>query len=168
MGLLIKNLSQNYRHIFVFESEIEFFALALSTINLSQELKSGAIYLIDTTEAKVSFQLSMLFDQYGTFEWLSLYEMFINCTYYKKYHEDCTFKADKKCREIIHIIIRNSNPKGTLITLCYKQFLQNISEVLNSIPLQRVLSKRKDKFESAIVVSAGPSLTKQLPLLKEY
>ncbi|MGM8985252.1 motility associated factor glycosyltransferase family protein, partial [Campylobacter jejuni] len=77
-GLLIQNLSKNYGHIFVFENEIELFILALNTIDLSQELKSGKVYLIDTTEAKISFQLSMLFDQYGTFEWLSLYEMFIN------------------------------------------------------------------------------------------
>ncbi|HEB9887631.1 TPA: motility associated factor glycosyltransferase family protein, partial [Campylobacter jejuni] len=28
--------------------------------------------------------------------------------------------------------------------------------------------ERKNKFENAIVVSAGPSLTKQLPLLKAY
>ncbi|EGK8256039.1 motility associated factor glycosyltransferase family protein [Campylobacter coli] len=77
-------------------------------------------------------------------------------------------KPIKNVERLSTSFIRNSNPKDTLITLCYKQFLQNISEVLNSIPLQRVLSERKDKFESAIVVSAGPSLTKQLPLLKEY
>ncbi|EPU1614678.1 motility associated factor glycosyltransferase family protein, partial [Campylobacter coli] len=167
-GLLIKNLSQNYRHLFVFESEIELFILALSITDLSQELESGVIYLIDTTEAKMSFQLSMLFDQYGTFEWLSLYEMFINCTYYKKYYENCILEIDKKCQEIIHVVIRNFNPGDALTTLCYKQFLQNISEILNSIPLQRLFSERKNKFKNAIVVSAGPSLSKQLPLLKEY
>ncbi|EAL4194834.1 DUF115 domain-containing protein, partial [Campylobacter jejuni] len=37
-----------------------------------------------------------------------------------------------------------------------------------SIPFQRILSERKNKFENAIVVSAGPSLAKQLPLLKAY
>ncbi|BEK36667.1 motility associated factor glycosyltransferase family protein [Campylobacter coli] len=167
-GLLIKNLSQNYRHIFVFESKIELFALALNTIDLSQELKSGTIYLVDTTETKMSFQLSMLFDQYGTFEWLSLYKMFINCTYYKKYYKNYILEIDNKCQEIIHIVIRNFNPGDVLTTLCYKQFLQNLSEVLNSIPLQRLLNERKNKFENAIVVSAGPSLSKQLPLLKKY
>ncbi|ECK7536871.1 motility associated factor glycosyltransferase family protein, partial [Campylobacter jejuni] len=39
---------------------------------------------------------------------------------------------------------------------------------LGSIPFQRILSERKNKFDNAIVVSAGPSLTKQLPLLKAY
>lgn len=167
-ALLVKNLAKHYKHLFVFESEIELFILALSITDLSQELESGVIYLIDTTEAKMSFQLSMLFDQYGTFEWLSLYEMFINCTYYKKYYEKCILEIDKKCQEIIHVVIRNFNPGDALVTLCYKQFLQNISEILNSIPLQRLFSERKNKFKNAIVVSAGPSLSKQLPLLKEY
>ncbi|EAJ9110070.1 DUF115 domain-containing protein, partial [Campylobacter jejuni] len=39
---------------------------------------------------------------------------------------------------------------------------------LESIPFQRILSERKNKFKNAIVVSAGPSLAKQLPLLKTY
>ncbi|ELX6267884.1 motility associated factor glycosyltransferase family protein, partial [Campylobacter coli] len=38
--------------------------------------------------------------------------------------------------------------------------------MLESIPFQRILSQRKNKFDNAIVVSAGPSLAKQLPLLK--
>ncbi|HEB9341753.1 TPA: motility associated factor glycosyltransferase family protein, partial [Campylobacter coli] len=39
---------------------------------------------------------------------------------------------------------------------------------LENIPFQRILSERKNKFENAIVVSAGPSLDKQLSLLKTY
>ncbi len=167
-ALLIKNLAKHYKHLFVFENEIELFILALSITDFSQELESGIIYLIDTTEVKMSFQLSMLFDQYDTFEWLSLYEMFISCTYYKKYYENYILEIDKKCQEIIHVVIRNFNPGDALITLCYKQFLQNISKILNSIPLQRLFSERKNKFKNAIVVSAGPSLSKQLSLLKEY
>ncbi len=40
--------------------------------------------------------------------------------------------------------------------------------MLGSIPFQRILSERKNKFDNAIVVSAGPSLAKQLSLLKAY
>ncbi|EHW6794380.1 motility associated factor glycosyltransferase family protein, partial [Campylobacter jejuni] len=50
----------------------------------------------------------------------------------------------------------------------YSHLLQNIPSMLGSIPFQRILSERKNKFDNAIVVSAGPSLTKQLPLLKAY
>ncbi|EOJ1355335.1 motility associated factor glycosyltransferase family protein, partial [Campylobacter coli] len=43
-----------------------------------------------------------------------------------------------------------------------------IPTMLENIPFQRILSERKNKFENAIVVSAGPSLDKQLSLLKTY
>ncbi|HDX3452601.1 TPA: motility associated factor glycosyltransferase family protein, partial [Campylobacter coli] len=39
-ALLIKNLAKHYKHLFVFESEIELFILALSTVDLSEELCS--------------------------------------------------------------------------------------------------------------------------------
>ncbi|EIZ6099380.1 motility associated factor glycosyltransferase family protein, partial [Campylobacter coli] len=56
----------------------------------------------------------------------------------------------------------------TISFQCYSHLLQNIPSMLGSIPFQRILSERKNKFDNAIVVSAGPSLTKQLPLLKAY
>ena len=34
--------------------------------------------------------------------------------------------------------------------------------------MDSLLAKRKDKAETAIIVATGPSLTKQLPLLKKY
>ncbi len=37
------------------------------------------------------------------------------------------------------------------------KILQNIPSMLGSIPFQRILSERKNKFDNAIVVSAGPS-----------
>ncbi|EAH9923647.1 DUF115 domain-containing protein, partial [Campylobacter coli] len=62
--------------------------------------------------------------------------------------------------------IRNVDITCFLPLLTHGQFLQNIPSMLKSIPFQRILSQRKNKFDNAIVVSAGPSLAKQLPLLK--
>ncbi|ECX9836501.1 motility associated factor glycosyltransferase family protein [Campylobacter coli] len=161
-ALLIKNLAKHYKHLFVFESEIELFILALSTIDLSEELCSGKIYLVDIEEERVDIQLLILFDMKDMFEYLSLYEMFVNNVYYKKFYEDVWHKADELCEKNIKVVIRN------LSFECYSHLLQNIPSMLESIPFQRILSERKNKFENAIVVSAGPSLTKQLPLLKAY
>ncbi|EOI4617181.1 6-hydroxymethylpterin diphosphokinase MptE-like protein [Campylobacter jejuni] len=167
-ALLIKNLSKHYKHLFVFESEIELFILALSTIDLSEELCSGKIYLIDIKEERVDIQLLILFDMKDMFEYLSLYEMFVNNVYYKKFYEDIWHKADELCEKNIKIVIRNLGLNLTISFQCYSHLLQNIPSMLGSIPFQRILSERKNKFENAIVVSAGPSLTKQLPLLKAY
>ncbi|EKT0452070.1 motility associated factor glycosyltransferase family protein [Campylobacter jejuni] len=167
-ALLIKNLSKHYKHLFVFESEIELFILALSTIDLSEELCSGKIYLIDIKEERVDIQLLILFDMKDMFEYLSLYEMFANNVYYKKFYEDIWHKADELCEKNIKIVIRNLGLNLTISFQCYSHLLQNIPSMLGSIPFQRILSERKNKFDNAIVVSAGPSLAKQLSLLKAY
>ncbi|EHE2525253.1 motility associated factor glycosyltransferase family protein [Campylobacter jejuni] len=167
-ALLIKNLAKHYKHLFVFESEIELFILALSMIDLSEELCSGKIYLVDIEEERVDIQLLILFDMKDMFEYLSLYEMFVNNVYYKKFYEDIWHKADELCKKNIEVIVRNLISNLNIGFECYSHLLQNIPSMLESIPFQRILSERKNKFENAIVVSAGPSLAKQLPLLKAY
>ncbi|ENX9865315.1 motility associated factor glycosyltransferase family protein, partial [Campylobacter jejuni] len=167
-ALLIKNLAKHYKHLFVFESEIELFILALSTLDLSEELCSGKIYLVDIEEERVDIQLLILFDMKDMFEYLSLYEMFVNNVYYKKFYEDIWHKADELCEKNIKVNLRNLASNSQIALLTYSHLLQNIPSMLESIPFQRILSERKNKFENAIVVSAGPSLAKQLPLLKAY
>ncbi|EHH1542320.1 motility associated factor glycosyltransferase family protein [Campylobacter jejuni] len=167
-ALLIKNLAKHYKHLFVFESEIELFILALSTIDLSEELCSGKIYLVDIEEERVDIQLLILFDMKDMFEYLSLYEMFVNNVYYKKFYEDIWHRADELCEKNIEVIVRNLISNLNIGFECYSHLLQNIPSMLESIPFQRILSQRKNQFENAIVVSAGPSLAKQLPLLKAY
>ncbi|EOG6952529.1 motility associated factor glycosyltransferase family protein [Campylobacter jejuni] len=167
-ALLIKNLAKHYKHLLVFESEIELFILALSVIDLSEELCSGKIYLVDIEEERVDIQLLILFDMKDIFEYLSLYEMFINNVYYKQFYENVWHRADELCEKNIEVIVRNLISNLNIGFECYSHLLQNIPSMLESIPFQRILSERKNKFENAIVVSAGPSLAKQLPLLKAY
>ncbi|EPZ8797593.1 motility associated factor glycosyltransferase family protein, partial [Campylobacter jejuni] len=142
--------------------------LALSVMDLSEELCSGKIYLVDIKEERVDIQLLILFDMKDMFEYLSLYEMFVNNVYYKKFYEDIWHRADNLCEENIEVIVRNLISNLNIGFECYSHLLQNIPSMLESIPFQRILSERKNKFENAIVVSAGPSLAKQLPLLKAY
>ncbi|EHR1860615.1 motility associated factor glycosyltransferase family protein, partial [Campylobacter coli] len=83
-------------------------------------------------------------------------------------YEDIWHKANELCEKNIKIVIRNLGLNLTISFQCYSHLLQNIPSMLGSIPFQRILSERKNKFENAIVVSAGPSLAKQLSLLKAY
>ncbi|MBZ7966041.1 motility associated factor glycosyltransferase family protein [Campylobacter molothri] len=167
-ALLLKSLISFYKHIFIFESEIELFILALSVIDLSEELSNGKIYLVDINEKKVNIQLSILFDQKDMFGWLSLYEMFINCSYYEKYFKELIEKSDNMAYDVINLVVRNLNPGSTIALMCYDNFIQNIPLILKSIPFQRIIQERKNQFENCIVVCAGPSLEKQIPLLKKY
>ncbi|EAH4946367.1 motility associated factor glycosyltransferase family protein [Campylobacter jejuni] len=167
-ALLIKNLTKHYKHLFVFESEIELFILALSTIDLSEELCSGKIYLVDIQEKKINLQLRILFDQNDVFLWLNLYEMFINNNFYKKCYYEEILNADKIIHENINLVIRNLDPDSKISLSCYENFYKNIPLMLKNIPFKRIIDERKGLFESCIVVCAGPSLQKQIPLLKKY
>ncbi|EAI9197129.1 motility associated factor glycosyltransferase family protein, partial [Campylobacter coli] len=167
-ALLIKNLAKHYKHLFVFENEIELFILALSTIDLSEELKVYKVVLFDCVAKDLEIQIAMIFDQQSILEYLSLYEMFISSHYYLKYYETSILSLNELCIKSASVAIRNADITCFLPLLTHGQFLQNIPSMLESIPFQRILSERKNKFENAIVVSAGPSLAKQLPLLKAY
>ncbi|EAI9515862.1 motility associated factor glycosyltransferase family protein [Campylobacter coli] len=167
-ALLIKNLAKHYKHLFVFESEIELFILALSTIDLSEELKVYKVVLFDCVAKDLEIQIAMIFDQQSILEYLSLYEMFISSHYYLKYYETSILSLNELCIKSASVAIRNADITCFLPLLTHGQFLQNIPSMLESIPFQRILSQRKNKFENAIVVSAGPSLAKQLSLLKAY
>ncbi|EKS0914576.1 motility associated factor glycosyltransferase family protein, partial [Campylobacter jejuni] len=117
---------------------------------------------------RVDIQLLILFDMKDMFEYLSLYEMFVNNSFYKQFCEKTWCETDEFCKKNIEIVIRDSGLNSNLSFQSYFHFLQNIPSMLESIPFQRILSERKNKFDNTIVVSAGPSLAKQLPLLKAY
>ncbi|HED6632525.1 TPA: motility associated factor glycosyltransferase family protein [Campylobacter coli] len=167
-ALLIKNLAKHYKHIFVFESEIELFILALSVVDLSEELRAYKIIFFDCSAEDVEIQIAMVFDQQSILEYLSLYEMFISGRYYLQNYETSILSLNELCIKSAGVAIRNADITCFLPLLTYGQCLQNIPTMLENIPFQRILSERKNKFENAIVVSAGPSLDKQLSLLKTY
>ncbi|EAI3746611.1 motility associated factor glycosyltransferase family protein, partial [Campylobacter jejuni] len=64
-------------------------------------------------------------------------------------------------------ILRNGNdPKDALQGI--EQFVYNLPQMITHPSYKELLSKRKNLSDTAIIVSTGPSLTKQLPLLKKY
>lgn len=142
-ALLIKNLAKHYKHLFVFESEIELFILALSTIDLSEELKTYQVILFDATAKDIEIQIAMVFDQQSILEYLSLYEMFMGAHYYLKYYESSILSLNELCIKSASVAIRNADITCFLPLLTHGQFLQNIPSMLESIPFQRILSQRK-------------------------
>ncbi|ELK4665564.1 motility associated factor glycosyltransferase family protein, partial [Campylobacter coli] len=64
-------------------------------------------------------------------------------------------------------ILRNGNdPLDALQGI--EQFVYNLPQMITHPSYKELLSKRKGISDTAIIVSTGPSLTKQLPLLKKY
>ncbi|MCR6582309.1 DUF115 domain-containing protein [Campylobacter insulaenigrae] len=162
-GLFLKKLIN--KHIFIFD-KAEFFANVLSKIDLSAELSSGKIYLCDVEEKRLEEQLCLLFSQDDCFEYLGLFKLFAYSQFYEKSTmEDFVYQ---KCISVISRVVGNIDTSFNMETKIHKQFLLNLPLVLKNTPLQRFVYENKGKNKSVIVVCAGPSLNKQLALLKQY
>lgn len=169
-ALLLKRLCKaHYQHIFVLEGNLELLILALSKVNLGEELNLGGIHLLDSEDPFAEFELSFYFNNPLILELHSLYGLFIQNSYYEKFFHQQMLNADLLCRKVINNVL---NAKGVsipdAISKTYKNFLFNAKTMLYNPPFQRLLSQRKKSFKNAIVVSAGPSLSANLALLKKY
>ncbi|EAK0950207.1 motility associated factor glycosyltransferase family protein [Campylobacter lari] len=162
-GLFLKKLIN--KHIFIFD-KVEFFANVLNKMDLSQELASGKIYLCDIEEKRLEEQLCILFSQNECFEYLGLFKLLSYSEYYKQSPLfDFTYKI---CIDVIARISNNMDKTFFKSFRMQKQFLLNLPITLKNPPFVRFVYENKAKNKSVIVVCAGPSLNKQLELLKAY
>ncbi|EFD6045366.1 motility associated factor glycosyltransferase family protein, partial [Campylobacter jejuni] len=115
------------------------------TLDLSEELKVYKVVLFDCVAKDLEIQIAMIFDQQSILEYLSLYEMFINTSYYLRFYEKQIVFLNEVCLKTIGVAVRNADISCFLPLLTYEQFLQNIPSMLESIPFQRILNERKNK-----------------------
>ncbi|EAJ0325655.1 DUF115 domain-containing protein [Campylobacter lari] len=162
-GLFLKKLIN--KHIFIFD-KVEFFANVLSKMDLSFELSSGKIYLCDVEEKRLEEYLCLLFSQNECFEYLGLFKLL---PYSEFYDQSPMFDfIYKMCIDAIARVVGNIDTSFKTDSKIYKQFLLNLPVVFQNSPFARFIYENKTKNKSVIVVCAGPSLNKQLELLKKY
>ncbi|EIP2875044.1 motility associated factor glycosyltransferase family protein [Campylobacter upsaliensis] len=169
-ALLLKRLCKaHYRHIFVLEGNLELLILALSKVDLGGELNLGGIHLLDSEDPFAEFELSFYFNNPLILELHSLYGLFIQNSYYEKFFHQQMLNANLLCLKVINNVLNSKSVSAPdAIFKTYKNFLFNAKTMLYNPPFQRLLSQRKKSFKNAIVVSAGPSLSANLTLLKKY
>ncbi|EJW4143388.1 motility associated factor glycosyltransferase family protein, partial [Campylobacter jejuni] len=115
------------------------------------------------------FELSFYFNNPLILELHSLYGLFIQNSYYEKFFHQQMLNADLLCLKVINNVLNSKSVSAPdAIFKTYKNFLFNAKTMLYNPPFQRLLSQRKKSFKNAIVVSAGPSLSANLTLLKKY
>nr|HEF1059184.1 motility associated factor glycosyltransferase family protein [Campylobacter jejuni] len=87
--------------------------------------------------------------------------------YYERFHEDILGLNKKLAENFKNSIVSHGNdPLDALQGI--EQFVYNLPQMITHPSYKELLSKRKGISDTAIIVSTGPSLTKQLPLLKKY
>ncbi|EAH9620684.1 DUF115 domain-containing protein [Campylobacter jejuni] len=168
-GMFYKALceNKNHKHIIVFEDELEILALALHLFDFSKELKNEKLILFHTPNITTA-QLTTLFMYEYIQKSVKIFNLFVHSDFYLKFYAHQIQELNKKLIENIRFIVlaKGNDPYDSIIGI--KHMLNNLPKLLNHGIFQNFLKERKQKVKNAIIVSTGPSLSKQLPLLKKY
>ncbi|HEH6047770.1 TPA: motility associated factor glycosyltransferase family protein, partial [Campylobacter jejuni] len=167
-GILFKALLQNknHQHIVVFEKDIEIIWIMFHILDFSHELQSARLMVLNTNKLEIQ-DYNELCSSKPFFQFSRIYFLELMSHYYERFHEDI-LELNKKLAENFKnsIVSYGNDPLDALQGI--EQFVYNLPQMITHPSYKELLSKRKGVSDTAIIVSTGPSLTKQLPLLKKY
>ncbi|HEG0307595.1 TPA: motility associated factor glycosyltransferase family protein [Campylobacter coli] len=167
-GILFKALLQNknHQHIVVFEKDIEIIWIMFHILDFSNELQSARLMVLQTSSLDIEF-FSNFCSSKPFFQFSRIYFLELMSHYYERFHEDILGLNKKLAENFKNSIVSHGNdPLDALQGI--EQFVYNLPQMITHPSYKELLSKRKGISDTAIIVSTGPSLTKQLPLLKKY
>ncbi len=167
-GLLFKALLQSphHKHLVVFERELELLFTIFHHIDFSKELKEQKILLFNANTISAE-ELRCLCNLEPFLSYATVYFLELCSDYYEKFSEEI-IRLNKALLQSFSYAIysRGNDPLDSLQGI--EQFILNLPAQLTHPSLKEFLDKRRNISKNAIIVSTGPSLIKQLPLLKEY
>ncbi|HHE0852505.1 TPA: motility associated factor glycosyltransferase family protein, partial [Campylobacter jejuni] len=167
-GILFKALLQNknHQHIVVFEKDIEIIWIMFHILDFSNELQSARLMVLETSSLDIEL-FSNFCSSKPFFQFSRIYFLELMSHYYERFHEDILGLNKKLAENFKNSIVSHGNdPLDALQGI--EQFVYNLPQMITHPSYKELLSKRKGISDTAIIVSTGPSLTKQLPLLKKY
>ncbi|EAH8081757.1 DUF115 domain-containing protein [Campylobacter coli] len=167
-GILFKALLQNknHQHIVVFEKDIEIIWIMFHILDFSSELQSARLMVLENDKLQAQ-DYTELCSSKPFFQFSRIYFLELMSHYYERFHEDILGLNKKLAETFKYSIVSHGNdPLDALQGI--EQFVYNLPSMITHPSYKELLSKRKGISDTAIIVSTGPSLTKQLPLLKKY
>ncbi|EDO6969362.1 motility associated factor glycosyltransferase family protein, partial [Campylobacter coli] len=167
-GILFKALLQNknHQHIVVFEKDIEIIWIMFHILDFSNELQNSRLMVLENDKLQAQ-DYNELCSSKPFFQFSRIYFLELMSRYYERFHEDILGLNKKLAENFKNSIVSHGNdPLDALQGI--EQFVYNLPQMITHPSYKELLSKRKGISDTAIIVSTGPSLTKQLPLLKKY
>ncbi|HHO2198336.1 TPA: motility associated factor glycosyltransferase family protein [Campylobacter coli] len=167
-GILFKALLQNknHQHIVVFEKDIEIIWIMFHILDFSSELQSARLMVLNTNKLEIQ-DYNELCSSKPFFQFSRIYFLELMSHYYERFHEDILGLNKKLAENFKNSIVSYGNDSTDTLQ-GIEQFVYNLPQMITHSSYKELLSKRKGVSDTAIIVSTGPSLTKQLPLLKKY
>ncbi|SUW82786.1 motility associated factor glycosyltransferase family protein [Campylobacter helveticus] len=165
-GLLFKALLQNphHKHIVVFEENLELLWLCLSLIDFSKELEEERLIIYHQSNNMILRELCTK-EPFLTYAKTCI--LHLGAKYYENFQQDYE-RLELDLQETFSqaMFSKGNNLEDALQGVGH--FIHNLPQILNHPSAKEFLSKRQNIAKTSIIVSTGPSLIKQLPLLKKY
>ena len=164
-GVLLKGILGNLVHstTVVFEPEIVIIYIVLHLIDFSAEITGSrlVIFQTDVMEFMDYYRIVGLKDVLSC---ARLYSLFVSSPFYERYTSDMSLINENMTKAFMQYLrIAGNNGVDSMIGVNHTTL--HIPDMLEGIPLSHIKKQRGKKTKTAIIVSTGPSLDKQLELL---
>jgi len=161
--ILLKN--KNLKQLIIIEPNIELIYIALNLIDFSKDLEINRLLILEQTEIDYSLLINMIHVSNAKF-YIRNFNLILHSAYYENFYlQEYKEVFSLFIKAIDYVAQANGNDINDTFR-GFKQHIQNLNYMLENGKYQDLL--KKEFIKTAVIVSTGPSLDKQLNLLKEY
>jgi len=166
-GLYIKALLENesLKHIIIIEPNLELLYIALNFIDISEDILNQRVIINLSENITFNYTLNLVYKK-NIKPYIRIFDLHSHSSYYENNYIDDIKKINLMfIKTFKHMVLSHGN--DTIDSLI------GIDHHIKHLPLMLKSYKTTDLFKKknsdlAVIVSTGPSLNKQLALLKEY
>ena len=158
--------NKNHKKIIVFEPEIEIFFIVLHLNDFSKDMRENRFVPLCTGYLNESY-LHIICSSKDVIYNVRSYDFHIYNDYYAKNYESSANAINKSLlnTQLLDIKSAGNSAEDTLTGM--KHVVANMPHFYANYSLKDILNLNQNRNQTAIIVSTGPSLTKQLELLRE-
>lgn len=165
-GVLIRLLFNEQRQrIVVFEPELEIIFIVLNLLDFSSEIATQKLQIIYTKQIGYMGVDSLFDSNKYSRVFVKTYDLLVTCPYYESYHDDILRINGYFIKAIEQAVVSVGNDARDSVVGIYHH-IANLPDALRTPSLKDLVLALRGR-DSAIIISTGPSLHKQLPLLKK-
>lgn len=166
-GIFYKLLlgNEQIKRMVIIEPEIEIIFIVLNLVDFSEEILSDRVILLFAPHCNSVMINSLFMMDKKSKLYAKVYDLHVFNYFYENYKDNIVAINQDFVKIIEHNVISVGNDTRDAI-IGLQQHILNLPDMLASPTLIELIGKMKER-DTAIIISTGPSLSKQLPLLKE-
>jgi hypothetical protein len=163
-GLLIKRLLENPKHtVIVFEPEIEILFIALHGEDFSMQIATRSLTIFHPDDINFANFVQYL-NQNAKIYYARSYTLHFASKYYETYYIDNITKLNTLIVRAMEFIITNSGNDIHDALMGLEHHVYNLPRMIAGMQFREFIKQKHS--DTVVMVSTGPSLTKQLSRLK--